>query len=216
MELATASPEGERALQLLQAFAFGTWGSLSDALRQELTAAQEQKLRVLTVLSLAADQRVLGYEEIRSALGLPGLDEAEDLLIQDVVGPGLIKGRLDQPGERLLIVSSTPRDVEQSRLAGVADQLSSWLEAMDGAMAALGQARQATDQGASALASSRAEQATQEQAARRAVAETPSQMPSAFDNATDGPGGALGGEESEAMPFEGVTPQGPRLSKRRR
>lgn len=52
---------------------------------------------------------------------------------------------------------------------------------MDGAMAALGQARQATDQGASALASSRAEQATQEQAARRAVAETPSQMPSAFD-----------------------------------
>ena len=52
---------------------------------------------------------------------------------------------------------------------------------MDGALAALGQARQATDQGASALASSRAEQAAQEQAARRAVAETPSQMPSAFD-----------------------------------
>ena len=70
--------------------------------------------------------QVLGYEEIRSALGLPGLDEAEDLLIQDVVGPGLIKGRLDQPGERLLIVSSAPRDIEQSRLAGVADQLSSW------------------------------------------------------------------------------------------
>eukprot|EP00898_Chlorokybus_atmophyticus_P007782 jgi/Chlat1/8004/Chrsp7S07756 len=85
-------------LQLLRLFAHGTWGNYK-ALSSELPPllpAQTLKLKQLTVVSLADHSKVLSYDLLMRELDVSSIRDLEDLLINDCMYVGILRGKLDQ------------------------------------------------------------------------------------------------------------------------
>jgi COP9 signalosome complex subunit 7 len=215
------------ALALLELFAHGDWAAYAaappGAFGAPLSAAQERKLRLLTVVGLAAGRRSLGYSELLAATGLGEDARAlEELLIAGGLYGGALKGRLDQRARCFLVEDAAPRDVPRERLGAVAATLEGWLAR---ARAALGAVEATGAWAAEAGAAAAARRAAAEGAA---AAETHARAAADLAAAAD-PGGALGagggaGDEGAAEAFallpggdEGARPAaGARVTKRRR
>jgi hypothetical protein len=61
-----------------------------------LNDAQALKLKQLTVVSLAEGASMLPYETLMSQLEVPTVRQLEDLLINDCMYTGIVRGKLDQ------------------------------------------------------------------------------------------------------------------------
>ncbi|BGP34253.1 hypothetical protein JCM10296v2_006068 [Rhodotorula toruloides] len=116
--------------RLLELFAYGTWGEYLAAKDSypALTAEQEAKLKHLSVLSLATQNKVipystLPYSTLLSTLSLSSVPELEDLLIE-LFYANVLTGRLDQKGSRLEVLSSVGRDVRPAPAASSSDEAS--------------------------------------------------------------------------------------------
>ncbi|BGP02218.1 PCI domain-containing protein [Rhodotorula toruloides] len=111
--------------RLLELFAFGTWGEYLAAKDSypTLTAEQEAKLKHLSVLSLATQNKVIPYSTLLSTLSLSSVPELEDLLIE-LFYANVLTGRLDQKGSRLEVLSSVGRDVRPAPVASSSDEAS--------------------------------------------------------------------------------------------
>jgi hypothetical protein len=126
-----ASSEGDRLLNTLDLFSYGTYQDYrsadADNKYWQLTEQQCHKLRLLTIISLiqtACEQRkdVLPYSAVQQALDLEqgerqSLRETESLLSQ-CVAARVISGKLSQKDQAFLITSGpySPRDVPPSRV----------------------------------------------------------------------------------------------------
>jgi hypothetical protein len=61
-----------------------------------LEPQQELKLKQLTVMTLAERSKVLPYDLLMQQLNISNVRELEDLLINDCMYSGIVRGKLDQ------------------------------------------------------------------------------------------------------------------------
>lgn len=122
-ELATSS-EGDSlrtAYQLLTIFAYGTYSDYLELAQSgavpELSNDQVQKLRQLTLLSLARQNKSLPYHTLHTSLGISSasIRELEDLIIETIYA-GLISGKLNELQARFEVHHVQGRDVPHSSL----------------------------------------------------------------------------------------------------
>ncbi|KAJ8089075.1 hypothetical protein PM082_014323 [Marasmius tenuissimus] len=119
--------EQEKHLSLLQLFAYKTYG---DYLKHQdqlppLNPAQITKLKHLSIVTLAADKRILPYSELMTALQTPTIRELEDLII-DAIYLDILRGKLDQKEEQLEVEYTMGRDIEPEKLGELLAALKDW------------------------------------------------------------------------------------------
>ncbi|KAL0058623.1 hypothetical protein AAF712_014694 [Marasmius tenuissimus] len=119
--------EQEKHLSLLQLFAYKTYG---DYLKHQdqlppLNPAQVTKLKHLSIVTLAADKRILPYSELMTALQTPTIRELEDLII-DAIYLDILRGKLDQKEEQLEVEYTMGRDIEPEKLGDLLAALKDW------------------------------------------------------------------------------------------
>jgi COP9 signalosome complex subunit 7 len=74
--------QNKQWLELLKIFAYGNVKTYKDREFPELTPSQLQKLRHLTIASLANRERSIPYAKLLDALQVTSLRELEDLIIE--------------------------------------------------------------------------------------------------------------------------------------
>lgn len=118
-ELASSSDGDSQlraAYQLLTLFAYGTYQDYHQLAQSgavpELTRDQVQKLRQLTLLTLACQNKSLPYSTLHESLGIStsSTRELEDLIIEAIYS-GLISGKLNELQARLEVHYVQGRDV---------------------------------------------------------------------------------------------------------
>jgi len=161
-------------LQLLELFAYGTYEEYKGAAAAlpELSHAALKKLKQLSIVSLAADSKLLGYPLLQAKLEIGSVRELEDLVI-DAFYSGLLRGRLDQrEAGQLEVLANNGRDVRPgtgtgTEVAAMIAKLAAWEAQATTVLGALEkQERGAKAQRASAAAAAEAHATKVEEAAK--------------------------------------------------
>jgi COP9 signalosome complex subunit 7 len=123
------SPETKPWLDLLKLFAFGTYAEYkaNSANLPQLDDAQALKLKQLTIVSLAADSKVIPYETLLAALDLSDTRTLEDCIIEGMYA-GLLAGKLDQKTKEFHVTETAGRDVKPGEIADMISALKAWVE----------------------------------------------------------------------------------------
>ena len=178
-------------MALLRVFAYGT---LPEYRQHEsglppLSPAQLLKLRQLTVVQMADASVSLPYDELMSALEMSSVRELEDMLINECIAPGLLRGKLDHK-RRAFEVHSCPvgRDLRPGQLKEIIDQLAAWHDNSKDVLARLGSQMTWTEEEAERRKEHRKDVADAAETLRREM-----KVPGAGDGGGDGEGGATGG-----------------------
>uniref|UniRef100_A0A8C5K6P1 COP9 signalosome subunit 7A n=1 Tax=Jaculus jaculus TaxID=51337 RepID=A0A8C5K6P1_JACJA len=113
--------------RLLTVFAYGTY---ADYLAEAgdlppLTEAQRNKLRHLSVVTLAAKVKCIPYAVLLEALALRNVRQLEDLVIEAVYAD-VLRGSLDQRNQRLEVDYSIGRDIQRQDLSAISRTLQEW------------------------------------------------------------------------------------------
>ncbi|KAM8847588.1 COP9 signalosome complex subunit 7a isoform 1-T1 [Synchiropus picturatus] len=113
--------------QLLNLFAYGTYCDYKEraASLPELTPAQKNKLRHLSIISLASNLKCLPYSLLLQQLELKNVRELEDLLIEAVYCD-IIQGKLDQRNQQVEVDCSVGRDLGPNELPNIINTLQEW------------------------------------------------------------------------------------------
>ncbi|KAJ2748546.1 COP9 signalosome complex subunit 7b, partial [Coemansia nantahalensis] len=122
--------------RLLQLFAFGVLGDYRANAEQfpQLSAQQLGKLKYLTLVSLASEARVLGYDDLVRELECASEQEMEDLVIEAIY-KGLVSAKLDQKRRVVEIDFVVGRDVRLEDLPSMHAHLDEWSSACQSALA---------------------------------------------------------------------------------
>jgi len=132
------SEQHEKSLSLLQLFSYKTYHDYlqhKDAL-PPLNKAQTIKLKHLSIVSLAAERRILPYSDLLKALDMPTIRELEDLII-DAIYLDMLRGKLDQMEQQLEVEYTMGRDLEPGKLEDVLKALQSWADTTTAVLATL-------------------------------------------------------------------------------
>ncbi|KAL0565074.1 hypothetical protein V5O48_016960 [Marasmius crinis-equi] len=121
------NPEQEKYLSLLQLFAYKTYGDYLEHRDRlpPLNDAQITKLKHLSIVTLAAEKRILPYADLMTALQTPTIRELEDLII-DAIYLDILRGKLDQKEEQLEVEYTMGRDLEPGKLEEMLGGLKDW------------------------------------------------------------------------------------------
>ncbi|KAL7886582.1 hypothetical protein AOLI_G00043030 [Acnodon oligacanthus] len=113
--------------QLLNLFAYGTYSDYKEraASLPELTPSQKNKLRHLSIISLASNLKCLPYSLLLQQLELKNVRELEDLLIEAIYCD-IIHGKLDQRNQQVEVDFSVGRDLGPNELPNIANTLQEW------------------------------------------------------------------------------------------
>jgi len=111
----------------LELFAYGSYDDyLAEPTKYlELNAVLTQKLRRLTLLSVAATTQNISYSQLLAALHLQSVRELEDFII-DTIYSGLVSGKIDQNRQLLRVSAVSPRDVRPEAVDDILKQLTAW------------------------------------------------------------------------------------------
>ncbi|KAF2139886.1 uncharacterized protein K452DRAFT_310259 [Aplosporella prunicola CBS 121167] len=164
-----ASPEYAGHLRLLEVFSWGTWQDYTTAQPSlpALSPAQAHKLKLLSLLPLAADPANLTYASLSTKLEIGTTRALEDLLIT-AIHSGLIAGTLNPAAARVAITSAAPlRDLRPGAAPGMTAALGAWRARCDDSLAEL----EAQIAGVKAAASERAALKAREDRLRAKVEE---------------------------------------------
>ncbi|KAH9005881.1 hypothetical protein EDB86DRAFT_2876897 [Lactarius hatsudake] len=112
---------------LLETFAYKTY---RDYLQQkvalpDLSPTQTTKLKHLSLLSYAMQQRVLPYSFLQTHLDIPTIRLLEDLII-DAIYLDIIRGKLDQKEQQFEVEYTIGRDVPPDSVTGILSSLENW------------------------------------------------------------------------------------------
>ncbi|KAI0294817.1 hypothetical protein BC826DRAFT_1010679 [Russula brevipes] len=114
-----ASSEQHRShYALLELFTYKTY---QDYLRQKATT----KLKHLSLLSYAMQQRVLPYSYLQTTLDIPTIRQLEDLIIEAIY-LDIIRGRLDQKEQQFEVEYTIGRDVPHESIVEILTCLEHW------------------------------------------------------------------------------------------
>uniref|UniRef100_A0A8B9HP68 PCI domain-containing protein n=1 Tax=Astyanax mexicanus TaxID=7994 RepID=A0A8B9HP68_ASTMX len=106
-------------------FFVGLFSSERAASLPELTPSQRNKLRHLSIISLASNLKCLPYSLLLQQLELKNVRELEDLLIEAVYCD-IIHGKLDQRNQQVEVDFSVGRDLGPNELPNIANTLQEW------------------------------------------------------------------------------------------
>ena len=122
----------EPYLRLLNIFAFGTYSSylFNKTNLPELTPAMVIKLRHLTIVSLAIQNKYIAYDMLLKELDMKNLRELEDLIIE-VIYANVVQGKMDQRNNRLEVEQTIGRDIKSEDLKAMSKVLSDWCRNCD-------------------------------------------------------------------------------------
>jgi len=117
---------------LLHLFAFGTYSNYVENKSQypELTPAMINKLRHLTIVSLATKDKCIPYSKLLKELDMKNLRELEDLII-DVIYADIVRGKLDQKNNRLEVDYTVGRDIKPTDVDIVIQVLQDWTDSCE-------------------------------------------------------------------------------------
>lgn len=119
-------------MTLLRLFAYGTLADHRSALASggvpPLNAAQELKLKKLTVATLAENHKVLPYDDLMKQLEVSTVRELEDLLINECMATGLVRGKLDQRRRCFEVHYAVGRDLRPGQLKSLIAAVADWYE----------------------------------------------------------------------------------------
>ncbi|KAJ2741615.1 COP9 signalosome complex subunit 7b [Coemansia sp. BCRC 34301] len=112
---------------LLELFSFGTLSDYKAATVEfpELTDRQLEKLKHLSLVSLASTTKVLPYDDLIRELDCAHEQQMEDIVI-DTIYKGLLTAKLDQQRRLVEVEFVVGRDVRQGDLQAIYDSLSLW------------------------------------------------------------------------------------------
>ena len=99
-------------LTILNMFAFGTYKDLtscSDPI-PDLSPLMRRKLRLLTVVNLAEQSKLLSYSLLMQELHIDNVRELEDLVIEGI-SAGVVQGKLDQKSSHFEVDYVIGRDI---------------------------------------------------------------------------------------------------------
>ncbi|XP_052211891.1 COP9 signalosome complex subunit 7b-like isoform X1 [Dreissena polymorpha] len=124
-ELATGPHQNYFAL--LNLFAYGTFKEYKEkkADLPELTPAMLNKLRHLTMVSLATKTKCIPYRVLLQELDIPNLRTLEDLIIE-VIYADIIRGKLDQKNQQLEVDYAIGRDIQADAVPEIISVLQDW------------------------------------------------------------------------------------------
>eukprot|EP00668_Euglena_longa_P011922 GGOE01014342.1.p1 GENE.GGOE01014342.1~~GGOE01014342.1.p1 ORF type:complete len:283 (+),score=111.92 GGOE01014342.1:65-913(+) len=113
---------------LLTTFAHGTYDDYKANQHNlpPLGAVELHKLKELTVLTMAAEHRVLPYDLLLSSLDITDVRQLEDLLI-DAITHGLINAKLDQRSRLVEVLDTMGRDPRPSDIDAMLATLTQWV-----------------------------------------------------------------------------------------
>ncbi|XP_062438265.1 COP9 signalosome complex subunit 7b isoform X2 [Rhea pennata] len=123
--------EGPNAayFQLLNLFAYGTYPDYvaSKDNLPELTVTQKNKLKHLTIVSLASRMKCIPYSVLLKDLDMRNLRELEDLIIEAVY-TDIIQGKLDQRNQVLEVDFCIGRDIQKKDISNIVRTLQEWCD----------------------------------------------------------------------------------------
>ncbi|EGN94145.1 hypothetical protein SERLA73DRAFT_188732 [Serpula lacrymans var. lacrymans S7.3] len=136
----TNSEQHAPYISLLQLFSYNTY---QDYLKHKdnlppLNQAQITKLKYLSIVSLAAERRILPYSQLLETLQMPTIRELEDLII-DAIYLDLLRGKLDQKEQQLEVEYTMGRDVEPGKIESILSALQSWAATTSAVLSTLDQ-----------------------------------------------------------------------------
>ncbi|XP_029471033.1 COP9 signalosome complex subunit 7b isoform X3 [Rhinatrema bivittatum] len=135
-------PEGPNAayFHLLNIFAYGTYPdyvAMKDSL-PELTGAQRNKLKHLTIVSLASRMKCIPYSVLLKDLDMRNLRELEDLIIEAVY-TDIIQGKLDQRNQLLEVDFCIGRDMQKKDIHSIMKTLQEWCDGCEAVLVGIEQ-----------------------------------------------------------------------------
>ncbi|KAI0307461.1 hypothetical protein B0F90DRAFT_1620707 [Multifurca ochricompacta] len=109
----------------------------------ELSSVQTTKLKHLSLLSYAVQQRVIPYSFLQTNLDIPTIRQLEDLII-DAIYLDIIRGKLDQKEQQFEVEYTIGRDVPPEAITDILASLENWssttatlLQALDSRLVSL-------------------------------------------------------------------------------
>ncbi|KAL7991127.1 hypothetical protein Chor_014557 [Crotalus horridus] len=115
--------------QLLNLFAYGTYPDYvaNQNNLPTLTRAQKNKLKHLTIVSLASRMKCIPYSVLLKDLDMRNLRELEDLIIEAVY-TDIIQGKLDQRNQVLEVDFCIGRDIQRKDISNIIKTLNEWCD----------------------------------------------------------------------------------------
>jgi COP9 signalosome complex subunit 7 len=124
-------PDLKPWLDLLRIFAYGTYSEYkASASKLKLPELKDQtltKLKLLTIVTFAAQRKILPYDILQKELDISNVRDLEDMII-DCCYQGLIKGKLDQKKGAFEVASSIGRDIGPQDVDEMIKKLQNWLD----------------------------------------------------------------------------------------
>lgn len=132
--------------ETLNLFAYGTYCDYkgNKAKYLELSAFQILKLKQLSILSSAQEQKILKYSELLQGLDISTVRELEDMITQ-LIYSGLILGKFDQQNKIFRVSDVIARDVPLTALSDIISNLEAWREACGSSAIAMTKCSQIID-----------------------------------------------------------------------
>lgn len=127
-----AGTEHDKAFQTLQLFVSGTFEEYkkNPSKHNVLSAPQLRKLKLLSILSYAAEQKQLSYDFLMQRLEIPNVRDLEDIIIDSMYG-GLLEGKLNQKEKMLVVSFAVARDISPSDIPDMLNTLQTLLNACE-------------------------------------------------------------------------------------
>ncbi|KAL5495840.1 hypothetical protein ACEPAI_1304 [Sanghuangporus weigelae] len=115
--------------RLLELFAYGSLDDYNNSrdILPPLNQSQLTKLRLLTIISLALDHRILPYALLLRSLQIPTIRELEDLII-DAIYLDLMRGKLDQKEQQFEVEYVIGRDLGPGQVQILLTSLQAWAQ----------------------------------------------------------------------------------------
>jgi COP9 signalosome complex subunit 7 len=111
------SPQVTQWVTMLRIYAFGTWqdyASLGPS-SIELSRASAQKLKILSLVTMARTSRLVGYDQVQSEVQVSG-DRQVERLFMEAVSSGVVAGQIYSSRRLLDFTPRIGRDVNPERL----------------------------------------------------------------------------------------------------
>ncbi|KAJ2719713.1 COP9 signalosome complex subunit 7b [Coemansia sp. Benny D115] len=167
--------------KLLNVFSFGTLGDYKAQSAQlpELTATQTEKLKYLTLVSLASEAKLLAYDDLMRELDCANEQEVENLVIETIYKK-LLSAKLDQKRRLIEVDYVIGRDVHRDDLQKMHALLSEWSTVCEDVLADISESITSANAAAAAKKADKLNftRTLQELRTRHAISATMSDRPS--------------------------------------
>jgi len=122
------SSDTKKYFNVLKLFAYGTvtdYRNDKEVIGWELNEAESQKLKLLSIITLASQYHEVAYDSLLEKIGFESYQKLEEVLISGITS-GIISGKMDQERKIFYVTSTIGRDVQLSDLSKMTEMTEAW------------------------------------------------------------------------------------------